>query len=135
MTAPESCLRHYHNQHLKNRLDRRLGAQLLRYALDGTPPAEPDIADQAHALAGLRWLLELDGLTCQSGTSLHGVPVPLVVSRNNDVIAVGTKSCFVVGVPHSLDRLVEQGTRTLLLRDYVLRQNLPDEHQLIRQML
>ncbi|MBV9993558.1 MAG: DEAD/DEAH box helicase [Alphaproteobacteria bacterium] len=131
----ESCLRHYHNQHLKNRLDRRLGAQLLRYALNGTPPEEPDIADQAQALAGLKRLLELDGLTCRSGTSLNGVPVPLVVSRDNNTIAVGTKSCFVVDVPHSLDGLVQQGIRTLLLRDYVLRQNLPDEHQLIRQML
>ncbi|RWX58384.1 DUF1998 domain-containing protein, partial [Mesorhizobium sp. M4B.F.Ca.ET.089.01.1.1] len=32
----ESCLRHYHNQYLKERLDRNLGAELLRYALDGT---------------------------------------------------------------------------------------------------
>ena len=131
----ESCLRHYHNQHLKNRLDRRLGAQLLRYALYGTPPGEPVIADQMQALAGLKRLLELDGLTCQSGTSLNGVPVPLLVSRSNKMIAVGTKSCFVVGVPHSLDQLAQQGSRTLILSDYVLRRNLPDEHQLIRQML
>src|SRR5262249_1827478 len=37
----ESCLRHYHNQHLRERLDRHVGAQLLRYALHGEIPPEP----------------------------------------------------------------------------------------------
>ena len=63
----ESCLRHYHNQHLKNRLDRELGAQLLRYARFGTPPHEPEIGIQIRALGALKRLLELDGIDCQVG--------------------------------------------------------------------
>ena len=129
----ESCLRHYHNQHLKNRLDRRLGAQLLRYALFGIPPQEPDIATQIHALGALKRLLELDGFDCQSDASVDGVSVPLLVARDGRCVAVGTKSCFVDRQPHSLDPLERNGgVRVALLNDYVLRQNLPDEHQLIR---
>ena len=128
----ESCLRHYHNQHLKNRLDRRLGAQLLRYGLLGTPPQEPNIEAQVHALGALKRLLELDGFGCQSDASIDGVSVPLLVVRSKQRLAVGTKSCFVVGQPHSLDSLEKSGVRVAVLNDYVLRQNLPDEHQFIR---
>jgi len=128
----ESCLRHYHNQHLKNRLDRRLGAQLLRYALFGTPPQEPDIATQVHALGALKRLLELDGFGCQSSASVDGVSVPLLVVRGKHRVAVGTKSCFVNDQSHSLDPLEKSGVHLAVLNDYVLRQNLPDEHQLIR---
>ena len=128
----ESCLRHYHNQHLKNRLDRRLGAQLLRYGLFGTPPQEPAIATQIHALSALKRLLELDGFDCQTDTTVDGVSVPLLISRGKQRIAVGIRSCFVESQPHSLNRLEKSGIRVVILNDYVLRQNLPDEHQLIR---
>jgi len=114
------------------RLDRRLGAQLLRYGLFGTAPREPDIATQIHTLGPLKRLLELDGYDCQAGASVDGVPVPLLVARDGRRVAIGTKSCFVEGQPHSLEPLEKKGVRVAVLNDYVLRQNLPDEHQLIR---
>lgn len=128
----ESCLRHYHNQYLKNRLDRRLGAQLLRYAVFGTAPAEPDTNTQVHALGALKRLLELDGFDCRSGESVDGVPVPLLVTRGGRRVAVGTRSCFVKAQPHSLNSLSRSDVHIAILNDYVLRQNLPDEHQLVR---
>ncbi|MGF1628541.1 MAG: DEAD/DEAH box helicase [Kiloniellaceae bacterium] len=131
----ESCLRHYHNQHLKSRLDRRLGAQLLRYALFGTPPQESDIATQVRALSALKRLLELDGFDCQEDHIIDGVAVPLLGTHDGKSIAIGIKPCLVDGVPHSLDLLAKKGRKTRVLNDYVLRQNLPDEHQLIRGLL
>lgn len=130
----ESCLRHYHNQHLKNRLDRNLGAQLLRYALAGEIPPEPDLQAQTAALSGLKRLLELDGYTCQSAVTLGTVGVPLLVTRGNQRVAVGIRPCFVEARPHSLQALKGSQASTAVLRDYVLRQNLPDEHQLIRNL-
>jgi hypothetical protein len=128
----ESCLRHYHNQHLKNRLDRQLGAHLLRYARFGTPPQEPDIHAQIRALGALKRLLELDGIDCQVGSEVDGVVVPLLATRDGRRIAIGTRPCLVDGIRHSLDGLQKKGRQILLLDEYVLRQNLPDEHQLIR---
>lgn len=76
----ESCLRHYHNQHLRDRLDRHVGAALLRYALLGEPPGEQSVAVQADALLPLKRLLELDGYRCKSAGPQGGA-VPLVVQR------------------------------------------------------
>lgn len=130
----ESCLRHYHNQHLKNRLDRRLGAQLLRYALFGESPTEPDVATQSRTLSALKRLLELDGFQCRADEVVDSVHVPLLVTRKGKRVALGTRSCFIDGEPHSLDQLRKSEIAVTILNDYVLRQNLPDEHQLIRAL-
>lgn len=129
----ESCLRHYHNQHLKNRLDRVLGAQILHYALTGEIPPEPDVPAQCAALAALKRLLDLDGFECEIDVAIGTVRVPLVVSRGKKQVAVGIKPCFVEGGQHSLETL-NGDLRAVILNEYVLRQNLPDEHQLIRNM-
>ncbi len=129
----ESCLRHYHNQHLKNRLDRHLGGQLLRYGLFGEIPEEAGNVDQARALRGLKRLLELDGFKCETNVKYKGIVAPLLVARGGGTLAVGIKPCFVADFVHSIDRLQQQGVRTLVLNEYVLRQNLPDEHQFVRR--
>jgi hypothetical protein len=112
-----------------------LGAQLLRYALFDIPPEEPPTSAQAHALAALKRLLELDGFACQSNVSLDGSLVPLLVSREGRRLAVGTRSSLVGDQAHSLKKLEARGLSVEILNDYVLRQNLPDEHQLIRAKL
>jgi hypothetical protein len=133
----ESCLQHYHNQHLKERLDRKLGAELLRYALSGEAPAEASIQSQTQALAGLRRLLELDGFTCQEAARVNRVNVPLLVSKGGRQIGVGVQSGLLDEnwQGHSLAALTS-GERPSgrILNDYVLKRNLPDEHQLVRDM-
>jgi MrfA Zn-binding domain/Druantia protein DruA len=134
----ESCLQHYHNQHLKERLDRRLGAELLRYALYGQPPREPSAEMQIRALAGLRRLLELDGFTCEEGANINRVTVPLLVSKGGRQLGVGVRSGLLDENwgGHTLTSMTGgQGIRTRVLNDYVLKRNLPDEHQLIREAL
>ena len=131
----ESCLRHYHNQHLRDRLDRHLGAQLLRYALMGQVPPELAVAAQATRLTPLKRMLELDGFRCESGATLQGIDVPLLVEKKGQQVAVGVQSGLLDATwqDHSLRRLLDPnvlGGR--VLNDFVLRRNLPDEHQLVR---
>jgi len=133
----ESCLQHYHNQHLKDRLDRKLGAELLHYALSGEAPAEASIQSQTQVLAGLRRLLELDGFACQEGGRINRVNVPLLVSKNGRQIGIGIQSGLLDEnwQGHSMATLPGGATPSGQIRnDYVLKRNLPDEHQLIRDM-
>jgi ATP-dependent helicase YprA (DUF1998 family) len=129
----ESCLRHYHNQHLRDRLDRFVGAQLLLYAMSGQIPEEASPATQAANLEGLARLLHLDGFHCTPLAETDGQTVPLLVERGGERVAVGVQSALLaVGWNgHSLTRL---RAATRVLNDYILRRNLPDEHQLLRSM-
>jgi MrfA Zn-binding domain/Helicase conserved C-terminal domain len=131
----ESCLRHYHNQHLKDRLDRSTGAQLLRHALTDRLPEELSVREQARALSPLKRLLELDGFSCQSEAAYAGKTVPLLVSKGSKQLAVGIQSGLLDASwnQHSLSPLASSN-RAILLNEFILRRNLPDEHQLIRRM-
>jgi hypothetical protein len=79
--ACESCLSHYHNQHLRDRLDRFVGAQLLRYAMSGEIPPEAPLPTQAANLQGLARLLELDGFRCSPLVNTNGQTVPFPVEK------------------------------------------------------
>jgi len=133
----ESCLCHYHNQHIRDRLDRFVGAELLRYAMSGKIPAEMSIQAQAANLEGLARLLELDGFRCTPMGIVDGQTVPLLVEKDEVRAVVGVKSALLSANwdGHSLHRLLER--RRILgsvLNDYILRRNLPDEHQLVRSL-
>jgi hypothetical protein len=130
----ESCLRHYHNQHLRDRLDRFIGAQLLRYARSGELPAEASEGVQAASLDALARLLQLDGFACTPLAQVDGKTVPLLVTRGDRAVAVGVQSALLASGwdGHSLRRLRPERTR-LILNDYILRRNLPDEHRLITE--
>jgi MrfA Zn-binding domain/Helicase conserved C-terminal domain len=134
----ESCLRHYHNQHLRDRLDRHVGAQLLRYALYNETPREPELNVQIARMSPLKRLLELDGFTCRNSVNVGDIVVPLMVERGGRNLAVGVQSGLLVETwqDHSLKRLINAGrARGVVLNDYILRRNLPDEHQLIRDLI
>ncbi len=131
----ESCLRHYHNQHLRDRLDRHVGAQLLRYALHGEVPPEAPVVAQAASMTSLKRMLELDGFRCESVVAVQGVPVPLLVERDGRRVVVGVQSGLLDTDwgGHSLRRLIDSRmAEGRILNDFVLRRNLPDEHNLVR---
>jgi hypothetical protein len=133
----EICLRHYHNQHLRDRFDRRVGAQLLRYAMSGTAPAEHPAATQAAALVSLQRLLELDGFSCTTVSDVGGVSIPLLVEKNGRKAAIGLQSGLLAGTwnMHSLRApALGRAMAVEILNEYILRRNLPDEHQLIRNL-
>ena|SRR2546422_8385223 len=99
---------------------------------------EPELRVQAARLSPLRRMLELDGFTCRDSTNIAGVPVPLMVERGGRSLAVGVQSGLLVEnwQDHSLKRLINSGrARGTVLNDYILRRNLPDEHQLIRDTI
>jgi DEAD/DEAH box helicase/Domain of unknown function (DUF1998)/Helicase conserved C-terminal domain len=129
----ESCLRHYHNQHLKDRLDRRVAAQLLRYARFGQAPQEESLGKQASDLTALSRLLELDGYVCTAETAVGAGRVPVLVEKDGNSLAIGIKSGLLDETwrEHTLERT--NSIPTLILNDFILRRNLPDEHQLVRE--
>ncbi len=133
----ESCLRHYHNQYLQSRLDRQIAAQLLRYGLYGELPAEAASDVQANRLAALQRSLELDGFVCSPMSEFGGITVPLVVRQSERSAAIGLQSGLLQPEwdGHSLRRLLPAAASVIVLNDYILRRNLPDEHQLIRERL
>jgi hypothetical protein len=131
----ETCLRHYHNQHLKDRLDRHVAAQLLRYAMYDETPPEPEIIAQIARLGPLKRMLQLDGFTCRDGVNIAGVTAPLLVERDGRSLAVGLQSGLLTDAwdQHTLKSAINAGRlRGVVLNDYILRRNLPDQHQLIR---
>ena len=121
-TSCTECLNHFHNQHLQHRLDRHLGATLLRYAIRGEIPACSPGTDQLVTLAQLRASLELAGYTCSSGP----IPsAPLLVERHGKTVAVG---CY-PGLVDSLERQQPcrgtDGVHALIgLNEYLLRSDL-----------
>jgi ATP-dependent helicase YprA (DUF1998 family) len=127
----ESCLRHYHNQHMKDRLDRRLGADLLRYGLTGEVPGERPPEEQDQSLSALKRLLELDGFKCSSVVEFGPTVVPLLVEKGGRSVAVGIQPALTSAdaQPHSIAALQ---IRPIVLNDYVLQRNLPDEHRLVK---
>ncbi len=86
-------------------------------------------------LAPLKRLLELDGFTCRSAVATGNTTGPLVVERNGVTRIIGIQSGLLdpaaPGGP--LKQLIQSGAvQGLVLNEYILRRNLPDEHQLVR---
>ncbi|MGR6757037.1 DUF1998 domain-containing protein [Aeromonas veronii] len=131
-SACTECLNHFHNQHIQSRLDRRLGASLLRYAIYGEEPCCSPPSEQAVILAQLCASLELDGFRCLD----KGLPdAPIIVERAGRQVALG---CYpgLIGRPefvHSVDGGRYAGN-SLALNEYLLRSNLPDAHQQLRAL-
>lgn len=106
-TSCYQCLRHYQNQFHHARLNRKLGAALLRYMLNGTVPANPSVASQARQLAPLRRLLDLRGMACETEVLVNGVLVPLLVRQGFHSVAVGV-------YPSLLDRQADEFSHSLM---------------------
>ncbi|HBP1052613.1 TPA: DUF1998 domain-containing protein [Pseudomonas aeruginosa] len=129
-TSCTECLNHFHNQHLQKRLDRKLGALLLRYAVLGEKPSCSSPDEQVATLSQLRSSLELDGFRC---TPVGTPEIPLLVERDGRRVAIGCypgligTSEFVHPVRHAADV-----SDSLELNEYLLRSNLPDAHQRVR---
>ena len=105
--------------------------------MTGNIPPEFSVATQAGNLDGLARLLQLDGFRCTPVAEVGGQIVPLLVERNGERAVVGTQSALVAPdwTGHSLTPLLNGGRIAgRVLNDYILRRNLPDEHQLIRSM-
>ncbi|WP_413731476.1 Zn-binding domain-containing protein [Sodalis sp. RH20] len=131
-TSCTECLNHFHNQHIQGRLDRKLGASLLRYAIYGEVPhcSLPEV--QINSLTQLRASLELDGFNCSEGGTQE---IPLLVKHDGRYVALG---CYpgLIGRPEFVHAVYNacnvQGR--LALNEYLLRSNLPEAHQKVRSL-
>lgn len=130
-TSCTDCLDHFHNQHLKKRLDRKLGASLLRYCLYGTVPASAPISEQVQNLTSLASSLTLDGYEVETPGQLNERLVPMVIRR-------GKKSSSFETYPTLLNPLeitessAEDG---FYFSEVDVRNDLPGVHAKIRKML
>jgi hypothetical protein len=92
---------------------------------------------ETRGISALKRLLELDGFACETETALKGTVVPLLIEKNGKRVAVGLQSGLLDEDynQHSLHPLNAGGApRAIILNEYILRRNLPDEHQLIRDV-
>jgi ATP-dependent helicase YprA (DUF1998 family) len=132
------CLRYYGNRFWHERLDRRLAADVLRYALTGQAPALQPVSAQAETLVGLARYLELEGWTVR-----HPVPepgVPLVVERRGVSATVGTHPALLTEEfarqNHSASHApAAQARRLVLLNDYIVNRDLPTAYSMLRNDL
>jgi hypothetical protein len=76
--------------------------------------------------------------SCTPLATVQGKTVPLLVERSSHGAVVGTQSGLLEGDwnGHSLASVLSSGrAKGRVLNDYILRRNLPDEHQLVRSIL
>lgn len=125
------CLDHFYNQHIKGRLDRRLGASLLEYALSGKIPVLDEVGQQRRALKPLLGLLELDSIACD-------------FVQNGDILCInatrGHRSALVQPYSALLDTSqiaagVAPGQNVIFVNELELRGNLPAVHRRVREAL
>lgn len=132
-TSCTDCLNHFHNQHIQSRLDRKLGASLLRYVMYGEVPCCSSPGIQVDKLSQLRASLELDGFQSSEGGTQEA---PLIIGLNGRSVALG---CY----PGLIDRPdfrhavcnVKNVGEHLALNEYLLRSNLPEAHLKVRELL
>jgi ATP-dependent helicase YprA (DUF1998 family)/Zn finger protein HypA/HybF involved in hydrogenase expression len=125
------CLNHFYNQHIQSRLDRKLGASLLRYVVNGELPEVSSFQEQALQMSQLCALLELDGYRCVKGNSVRA---PVIVEKDGKQVVLG---CY----PGLLERNEISGNlghkvdtdNFMLINEYLLKSNQPELHLKVRE--
>jgi hypothetical protein len=131
-TSCTECLDHFHNQHLKSLLDRKLASGLLRYAMYGTIPSPAPLDEQRRQLTPLRDMLRLDGYICDDSAKAGKFSMPLVVNRSESKLAVMTyPSLLTVSSLEAREDMKD----VLLVEDAQLRIDVPGVHEAIKNRL
>lgn len=124
-TSCTECLDHFHNQHIKSRLDRKLGSALLRYALRNEMPAPATPMDQVRQLLPLSKLLELDGYICELASPGDEKMVPLSVANSKKAVGVRTTPTLLQRTEVAVD---ESSDMTILIDESRIANDLPGIH-------
>jgi ATP-dependent helicase YprA (DUF1998 family) len=136
-----NCLRHYKNQYWHEHLDRHLAATLLRYALFGALPPTEDLESQVAQLQALRRMLELDGYSCESATTMDGILAPLRVTTSDTTVVVGTYNGLLdrenANFRHPLLDAFDarDDVRVKLLNHHLVDRNLPAAYEQVKVAL
>lgn len=139
-TSCQTCLRHYGNRMVHERLDRHLALQLVKYIRSGTFPQTDNLEHQATLLLALKRMFELDGYETEIGSRRHGQVVPLLVKEKGHAVAVGTYPGLLddtsPNFTHPLESLDgKPDTAVKLINDYQLSRNLPGAYIRVRKFL
>jgi len=129
-TSCTDCLDHFHNQHLKRLLDRKLAASLLRYGLYGTIPAVAISTVQATQFSGLAAWLHLDGIECEFR---EGSSTSMFAKSNGKIVALGTYPPLLA--PETVSVPPAAGISVYFISEKELYTNLPGVHADVRRML
>jgi hypothetical protein len=129
-TSCTDCLDHFHNQQLKKKLDRNLGASLLRYGLYGTVPMPDDLASQMDTLAGLAASLTLDGYEYDMPAGIDGQNFPMVVRKNSKRVGVALHPALLQIFDKS-----SHDSNILNVSETTLRKDLVGVHSKLRKLL
>ncbi|CAM5407721.1 ATP-dependent RNA helicase RhlE [Alcaligenes phenolicus] len=132
-TSCTDCLDHFHNQHLKSHLNRKLAASLLRYGLYGIVPRSPEAHEQEISLRGLASYLLLDDIECEFGVVTQGKSIPLVARANGNAIAINLYPALLARSDVEFPRAAFNSTYQLT--ELELRRDLPSIHAEIRKRL
>jgi ATP-dependent helicase YprA (DUF1998 family) len=129
-TSCTKCLRHYGNRFLHTRLNRKLGLQLLDYAMNGAVPEIEAINNQRQILDPLARFLQLEGWE----TLLNAGETPLsAISKTGRRINVGVYPALIeesaARDKHKLMRTARENI--YLLPDYMVQNDLPTAYQTI----
>ncbi|RKE25913.1 helicase-like protein [Paraburkholderia sp. BL23I1N1] len=132
-TSCTDCLDHFHNQHLKPQLDRKLAAALLRYGMFGTFPKSAPPDAQALSLRSLASSLELDGIACEFGASTGGERIPLRAKLNSRTVSINLYPSLLAMSDRAFDK--DAAGLTYQLTEGALRRDLPAVHAEVRRKL
>ncbi|SOZ97452.1 Helicase [Cupriavidus taiwanensis] len=132
-TSCTECLDHFHNQHLKRLLDRKLAASLLRYGVDGVLPQSKSPVAQGVLLHALASSLRLDGIACNFAEVNGHQIVPLTVTQGSKKLLINVFPTLLAESDVVLE--CRAGESTYQLTELALRSDLPAVHAEIRRRL
>lgn len=133
-TSCTKCLRHYGNRFLHPRLNRRLGLQLLEYAMYEKVPEIEDVNTQIITLEPLARFLELEGWDVRLSNKDGSADIPLSATfESGRHIAVGTHPVLLEqSSAISTHAMVHGSTgEVYVLSDYLVQNDLPIAYQTV----
>ncbi|MFD0675991.1 MULTISPECIES: DEAD/DEAH box helicase [unclassified Paenibacillus] len=132
------CLRHYKNQYWHSHLDRKLGASLLKYLINGEIPKIDSIEAQALKLNALIRLLQLDGYSCETNIEVDNNRYPVLIKQRNRSLVLATYSPLIDDLSANEIHFVNNSNLSIknhILNEYLLVNNLPLVYNQVKSLL
>ena len=129
-----NCLRHFHNQHIVNRLNRHLAYDFLNYALNNIVPETISNHIKNTGLNNLSNFLEMDGYKVTLDSNLANKRREMIITNSsNKKIIIRTYSKLLRDNHNNENDYHDGDTETMPVSDYDLINNLPQIHSNIQE--
>ena len=130
-TSCTDCLDHFHNQHNRNLLDRKLASSMLRYCIYGQLPNAACIKSQEVQLQALSQSLGLDRFEHSFNEQVAGGEWALTVNEADRKVHVRTYPTLLV---HPIQPSNTKLESFLSVSERTLRSDMPGVHAAIRKL-